>query len=89
MSDIRVQMKGIATSMAEMLHSDCGISPEESRTPILRALVRDNRLPTLYEQECLVFGGPVESDGPETDGEGNPTVDRAFPNTNRTIQDLF
>lgn len=86
--------KSAARDLAVMLHSDSGIPVSLSLGPIFEALTADDRLPDLYERECLVFGGPVsftaiDADHPETHGEGNPGVDARFPNTSKTISLFF
>ncbi len=48
--------------------------------------------PDLYEQECLVFGGPLESRPGENRPdytEGNPEVDARYPNVVEFINSFF
>ncbi len=48
--------------------------------------------PDLYEQECLVFGGPLESRPGENRPdytEGNPEVDASYPNVVEFINSFF
>jgi hypothetical protein len=87
----------LAQDMADMLHSDCGIPITESTRAIKKGLELDmvtaGRLPNIYEQECLVFGGPltaeVNTEQPDTSGEGNEAVNAMFPYTNAAIMSFF
>lgn len=89
----------VAREMAVMLYSDSRIPTKDSIPIIKKGLIADlgiagNSLPDLYEQECLVYGGPldfVEFDEahPDTEGEGNPEVEARFPNTYKAIGSFF
>ena len=91
--DRRKTFETIAVELANMLHSDSHIPQGKSIPVLLQALIRDDRVPTLYEMECLVFGGPLEAetddDHPDTEGEGNPEVDGNFPHTHQAISKFF
>lgn len=82
-----------AWAMAVDLGSDSGIPTKRSFPLIYSALMKDERIPSLYEQECLTLGGPVsaeiDAEHPDTDGEGNEEVDARFPHTNLAISEVF
>ncbi len=79
----------VARDMAAMLHSDSHIPIGESTHLLCEALSKDDKLPTLYEKECLIFGGPVDSDGDETDGMCPAEVEQKFKHTNAAIESFF
>lgn len=89
----REKYMAVAKDMAEMLYSDSRVPVSESVHRLFEALVKDDRLPSLYEKEVLIFGGPVDCPisacHPETDGEGNPEVTLKFPHTDRIIGSFF
>lgn len=82
-----------AREMANMLYSDSHIPVGLSFTSIYNALLSDERVPDLYEQECLTMGGPlaspIDAEHPDTEGEGSPIVDAKFPRTVAAIKALF
>jgi hypothetical protein len=85
------------SDLVDELYADSHIPSRESRPLIHAALAEDvgrlGRLPTLYERECLVLGGPLDAevtaDQPDTGGEGNPDVDARFPRTSAAIKGMF
>lgn len=90
--DLRNAMQ-VAEKMAIMLNGDSAIPVDMSRERIGMALMADGVEPTLYEMECMVYGGPldaqVDEEHPDTGGEGNPDVDQKFPQTVLVISSFF
>lgn len=87
------EMLSAAEDLAAMLYSDSLVPVDESFDRIRLAVIADGVVPTLYEKECLVYGGPlhavIDDDHPETEGEGNPEVDRRFSHTSAVIKSFF
>lgn len=82
-----------AEDLAAMLYGDSLIPTDASFEAIRLALIADGSVPTLYEKECLVYGGPLDAEvddtHPDTDGEGNHDVECRFPKTNAAIASFF
>ncbi len=98
MSQQDIDVDAAAREIADMLHSDSHI-PQSESIPIIRDGLRKDgdRVPNLYQRECLAFGGALSDEAealrPDSDIEDDdgstPSVDLLFPHTSQMIADLL
>jgi len=79
----QVDLDKVVTYLANAVHCESSTPVADSSSALRIALIQDGRIPTDYECECLVFGGPLNSD---EDREDNSEITNKFPHTDAAIR---